>query len=380
MRAVGTLHGKPRHGGGTRRLAEAAERRRPDARINRPGRHLGGGNIALNASQRRSLGGKFLACIGHQRQQETGCDHETQERHDQRQDLRRSSEAVHGVMRGHGGRNEVHAGHRRVVHARDGDAERDRAQHQLHPALTRQEGAKPAIGRGDRDRHRQHDHHGVVLHRKRTRQPVHADIMHAHDPEPEQHGGGHHAQQGRFADTDEKQRDADDQRAKQKGDDGRQDQIDRAGRQRRRQHADEMHGPDTDREKEGRTGQQQTMARIRRAADARRQTKAGVSSQDRDRHRERDEIGIVSFEHDRLGTPVITGAPPPAVEFIGAVAEMTIRRWSPRNALSSLLPLWEKVAQTSFAPDEGLFPRKQPLTRLRRFAPQPPSPTRGEGE
>ncbi len=56
----------------------------------------------------------------------------------------------------------------------------------------------------------------------------------------------------RLADADEKQRNADHQRADQERDDGRQHEIDRVRRHRRRQHADEMHGPDADREKERR--------------------------------------------------------------------------------------------------------------------------------
>src|SRR5689334_9007238 len=62
-----------------------------------------------------------------------------------------------------------------------------------------------------------------------------------------------------------------------------------------------MHCPDADGEKECRTGEQQTMAGIRRAANTRSKAETSVASQDRDHHRERDEIGIVSFEHDLLG-------------------------------------------------------------------------------
>src|SRR4051812_1696342 len=45
------------------------------------------------------------------------------------------------------------------------------------------------------------------------------------------------------------------------------------------------------------------MTSVRRPADARGEAETGVTSQNRDHHRERDEIGIVSFEHDRLGRP-----------------------------------------------------------------------------
>jgi hypothetical protein len=53
-----------------------------------------------------------------------------------------------------------------------------------------------------------------------------------------------------------------------------------------------------------------------------------------------------------------------------------------RMTLFFLLPLWEKVARTKSAPDEGLrsIDRKRPLTRPRCFASWPPSPTRGEGK
>src|SRR5262245_17112332 len=87
-----------------------------------------------------------------------------------------------------------------------------------------------------------------------------------------------------------------------------------------------MHGPDADGEEERGAREQHAMARIRRAADARGEAEAGVSTQDRDHHRERDEIGIVSCEHDLLGRPSSRG-PPPAVEFINAAAGKTISRW-----------------------------------------------------
>src|ERR1700688_2054997 len=65
------------------------------------------------------------------------------------------------------------------------------------------------------------------------------------------------------------------------------------------------------------------------ASSTRRQPKAGVTSQDRDHHRERDEIGIVSFEHDRLGRPSPRAKPPPAAEFIGGGGNDNRRRRVP---------------------------------------------------
>jgi hypothetical protein len=64
-------------------------------------------------------------------------------------------------------------------------------------------------------------------------------------------------------------------------------------------------------------------------------------------------------------------------------AELPKGKLGVRDALASLLPLWEKVARTQSATNEGFFPRipsarREPLTRL-RFA-KPPSPTRAEGE
>ena len=212
-------------------------------------------------------------------------------------------------------RNQMHAGHRGVVHARHREAVGDRAQRKLHAALPRQERTQAAIGGGDRDQDRQHDHRGVMRHGKIARQSMHADIMHAGDTDPEQHRRGHHAQHRRLADADEEQGNAHDQRADQERHDGRQHQIDRARRQRRRQHADEVHGPDADGEKERGARQQQAMTGVRRPADARGEAEAGVTSQNRDHHRERDEIGIVSFEHDRLGRPSPRACllPPPSL-------------------------------------------------------------------
>src|SRR6185312_11234085 len=58
------------------------------------------------------------------------------------------------------------------------------------------------------------------------------------------------------------------------------------------------------------------MTGVRRPADARGEAEAGVTSQNRDHHRERDEIGIVSFEHDRLGRPSPRACllPPPSLQ------------------------------------------------------------------
>ncbi len=140
----------------------------------------------------------------------------------------------------------------------------------------------------------------------------------------EQHGGRNHAALRRFADAEEKQRDPDHQRADQKRYDGRQHEVDGIGWDRRRQHADEMHGPDADGEERGGARQQHATAHARRPADACREAETGVTTQDRDHHRERDEIGIVSCEHDLLGRPSPRAKPPPTPKFIDAAAEMTI--------------------------------------------------------
>ena len=209
----------------------------------------------------------------------------------------------------------MHAVHRGVVHAGYRDPEGDRTGDQADAFLPRQKGAQSAIGRNDRDHHRQHDHRGVMFDGKMPRQPVDADVMHAGDAQAEQHRGGDNSQERRFADADEEQRNTDHQRANQKRDDGGKHQIDRIRRQRRRQHADEMHGPDADRQERRGAGQQHTTAHARRPADTRREPEASVTSQNRDHHRERDEIGIVSCEHDRLGRPSSRACllPPPSL-------------------------------------------------------------------
>ena len=81
-------------------------------------------------------------------------------------------------------------------------------------------------------------------------------------------------------------------------------EIDGIRRDRRGQHADEMHGPDADRQESGSARQQQAAAAAGRAADARRKAEAGIAAQDRDHHRERDEIWIVPFEHPGTGTAI----------------------------------------------------------------------------
>src|SRR6266436_1952833 len=219
----------------------------------------------------------------------------------------------------------MHAVHGGVMHPRHREAKCDRACDQSHAVLPRQERAQAAIGGDDRNQNRQQDHRGVVRNRKIAGEAVNADIVHAHDPRTEQHRRRDHAPLRRFANAQEEQGNADHQRADQERHHRGKHEIDSIGRDGRGQHADKMHGPDTDGEERGSAGEQRAAAHARRPADARREAETGVTTQDRDHHRERDEIGIVSFEHDRLGRPSPRAKPPPAAEFIGAALKMTIK-------------------------------------------------------
>jgi hypothetical protein len=179
----------------------------------------------------------------------------------------------------------------------------------------RQERPQAAIGGDDRNQDRQQHHRRVVRNGEIAGETMNADIMHAHDPGAEQHRRGDHAPLRRLANAQEEQRNPDHQRADQERYDGGKHEIAGVGRDRRGQHPDKMHGPDTDGEEPRGAGQQRTAAHARRPADARREAETGVTTQDRDHHRERDEIGIVSFEHDRLGRPSPRACllPPPSV-------------------------------------------------------------------
>src|SRR5580698_5117539 len=86
-----------------------------------------------------------------------------------------------------------------------------------------------------------------------------------------------------------------------------------------------MHCPDADGEKKCRTREQQTATGIRCAANPRGEPETSITSQNRDHHRERDEIGIVSFEHDLLGHPSPRMASSRS-ELIRPVDKLTIRR------------------------------------------------------
>lgn len=189
------------------------------------------------------------------------------------------------------------------MHAGNGDAKNNRADDQPNAFLLRQEGAQAAIGRDDCHDDRQKHHDRVVHDAERTGQPMDSDIMHAGDADAEQHRRRRHALQARLADRDEEKRDANHQRADQERDDGGKHQIDRVRRQRRGKHADEMHGPDADGQKRRGTREQNAVTDAGRVADASSKRKAGIAAQTCDRHRERDEIGIVSFEHDLVGRP-----------------------------------------------------------------------------
>src|SRR5215468_9190960 len=72
-----------------------------------------------------------------------------------------------------------------------------------------------------------------------------------------------------------------------------------------------MHGPDADGQKRRRTRKQYAIADALHVADASSKREAGIATQDRDRRREGDEIGIVSFEHDLIGRSVSTERPSP---------------------------------------------------------------------
>ena len=211
----------------------------------------------------------------------------------------------------------MHAVHRGVVHARYRDAERDRTGDQPDALLPGQERAQAAIGRDDRDHDRQHApsrRHARWRNCRPGRGCRHNACWRC--PAPSSTAEEITREQRRFADADEEQRYADHQRADQKRDDGRKHQIDGIRRDRRGQHADEMHGPDADRQERRGAGQQHATAHARRPADTRREAEAGVTSQNRDHHRERDEIGIVSCEHDRLGRPSSRACllPPPSLQ------------------------------------------------------------------
>ena len=94
--------------------------------------------------------------------------------------------------------------------------------------------------------------------------------------------------------------DADHEHADQERQQGREDEVVDRERQARRQHADEMHGPDGDRERDRRRGQQQAPAQADRIRDPHGEIQADIGSLDRHDQRKRDEPGLVRHRHKAI--------------------------------------------------------------------------------
>jgi len=133
----------------------------------------------------------------------------------------------------------------------------------------------------------------------------HADIVHRRNPAAHEGSRQRKPQRCQRRRGRSKHRRADHEDANQKRQQGWKHQIVDRGWQPRRQHADEMHGPDGDGERNRCSREQQAPAHADRRADLDGKAQADKGALDRHNQRQCDEPGLVRHRH-RLFPPVET--------------------------------------------------------------------------
>ena len=143
------------------------------------------------------------------------------------------------------------------MHARDRHAQRRRREQQRRTEAAA--GGEPQRQpRGcDRDDDAGDDERRRMREMRARVQRAHADVVHGDDAAAHERCGGGEPARGERAGAGEEYRRADDENADEKRQERRQYQIIDRDRQAGGQHADEMHRPDRDGERDGRAGQQQ---------------------------------------------------------------------------------------------------------------------------
>jgi hypothetical protein len=153
--------------------------------------------------------------------------------------------------------------------------------------------------RGNGDRHAGGDEIAVMDHERAGAERAHADVMHGENAAAHQARRQGQAQQGQRPGARGIHRGAHHDDANQKRQQRRKHQVIDLERHARRQHADEMHGPDRNRQRECRAGQQQAPPHAARPPDLHRQTQAHIGALDRHHDREQDKPGLISHWHCR---------------------------------------------------------------------------------
>ena len=151
--------------------------------------------------------------------------------------------------------------------------------------------------RGDRDgRGREHQRRRID-HLGAGSQRLHADVMHRNDAEPHEHGGGADARQCRRTGARGKNPRPDHDHADKERQQGRQDEVVDRKRNALRQHADEMHRPDAEREGDRCAGKKSALPRPFGAGGLNREAQPDIGALDRERDRERYQPWRVRHRH-----------------------------------------------------------------------------------
>ena len=185
------------------------------------------------------------------------------------------------------------------MHAGNGDPERDRRQDQRRaPARSGREPQRQA-GRSDGDRHAGGDVDGFVNHMRAGIECAHADVMHGKNAAAHQAGRQRQPLHRQRPGAGRIDRPADHDRADQERQQCRQHQVVDLERQLHRKHADKVHGPDGDGERDGGAGQKQPATHAGCLRNLHGKAQADIGALDRHDDRKQDEPSLVGHRHCR---------------------------------------------------------------------------------
>ena len=194
-------------------------------------------------------------------------------------------------------RVEAHPGHRRVMHSRNRQAERDRAEEQ--PRAGRPAVDRPQSKGAGRDRHsdRSDDIGRRVGCRSGQMHRRHADIMHEADAEAHRQGARADPKRRRSRRMRGIDANPDHDDANEEGDQRRQHEIVDRARKVRGEHGDEMHRPDAGRQRDRRSGDGEPAAKALGRVNSARQRQADEAALNGDRDRKSHEPRLVRNHH-----------------------------------------------------------------------------------
>lgn len=230
-----------------------------------------------------------------------------QRRHREQRDRRRKPRPIDPVRRAASRiRREMRGRHRRVMHARDGDAhderrtdaQRGRMACLLHAQRLRHPERGSRCDHRDADRRR--EQHGIVANAGRHAHRGHPRVMHPDDPGAHQRAAREQAPAAQPCTRDDVQREIRHEHRDGQRRAGIRQRIAERDRQRQRQHADEMHRPDAGAHR-GRAAAKPCALELRvvEQRNERGQVERRIGGQRRDDERQQDKQRIVGAMHDR---------------------------------------------------------------------------------